>query len=54
MENNLDYDIISLPYVVEGIYLEERNDKKKGVLNSMYTAFGEKLDLENQEENVKP
>ena len=52
MENEFNYDIISLPYVIEGVYLEENNQKKKGILSSMFSAFGEKLDVE--EENIKP
>jgi SHR-binding domain of vacuolar-sorting associated protein 13 len=53
MENELNYDIISLPYVIEGVYIEERNEKKKGQLNSMFAAFGEKLDID-EEEDIKP
>lgn len=52
MENEQNYDVISLPYVVEGVYLEERSDKKKGLTQSMFAVYGEKLDIE--EETVKP
>ena len=52
MENQFNYDIISLPYVIEGVYIEERIDKKKSSMSSMFSAFGETLEFE--EESIKP
>lgn len=52
MENQFNYDIISLPYVIEGVYIEERTEKKKTSMSSMFAAYGEKLEIE--EESIKP
>jgi len=53
IERNFDYDVISLPYCIEGVYFDDFSDKKKkGVIESVVTAFGETL--ETQEKVMKP
>ena len=53
MENSQEYDVISLPFVVEGVHFDGQDQGKKKSLNaSMFSVFGEKLVVE--EETVKP
>lgn len=53
MENNQDYDVISLPYVVEGLHIDGHNLKKsKAFAGSMFSIFGQKFEIED--DPVKP
>jgi hypothetical protein len=52
MENNQEYDVISLPFVVEGVHFDGLDRKKKMGTSSMFSVFGEKIEVE--EETVKP
>ncbi|CAG9316922.1 unnamed protein product [Blepharisma stoltei] len=53
IEKDFSFDIMSLPYTVEGLHFEEYQEKKKiGSYETVLNAFGEKLDFEY--EGVKP